>query len=195
MRSVSVFACVVCLGLGLLDRPDVFAQSQGSGSENESSESEGTAGFWEIEVASMTTDTEGITKNRFTARLDHISSVSQHDYVIDGTVKVYECTVDTTGGMTARFYYIEPVTAGSSVSAGSAAYNQLRNVANKVTKKTSGMDMDVIVTKNYPTTTHAKTAEYRLKYKDTISKIYEHAHRVWAEERGRGKGNKLTIRE
>ena len=55
-------------------------------------------------------------------------------------------------------------------------------------------NVDSIVTKHYPDTTHAKTSEYRMSTKATISQIYDHVHRVWAEERGRGKQNKLIIR-
>ncbi len=143
----------------------------------------------------MTTDPEGITKNRFTAKLDQITSVSQHDYVIDGAVKVYECTIDTRGNMTARFYFIEPVTDGSSSGVPSSISGQISKFTNARSKEATGMQADVIVTKNYPTTTHAKTAEYRVKNKTSITMIYDHAHRVWAQERGRGAANKLTISE
>lgn len=153
--------------------------------DNEGGESPGIKGFWEIETET----------GRFVARLDQITSVSQHEYIIDGGVKVYECTVDTDGSVTARFYYIEPVGAGNSTVSSSNTFNRLRDVANRVTDKAGVGDAEHLVTKNYPTTTHAKTSEYRLKYKDTIGKIYAHIHRVWAREKGRGEGNKITIRE
>ncbi len=146
---------------------------------------DGIAGFWELETVG----------GRFVARIDHISSVSQHEYLIDGAVKVYECTVSVTGGLIGRFYFIEPVGASNSVISGSNTYDRLKEVANRVSNKAGTGDVEVIVTKNYPTTTHSKTSEYRFKSKDTITRIYDHAHRVVAEERGRGRGNKLTIRE
>lgn len=144
----------------------------------------GIAGFWEVVTAN----------GRFMARLDKIASVSQHEYFIDGAVKVYEVTVETDGGQTARFYYLESPTEGSSITTGSATINRLRDVANKVSEKVGTGDIDTIVTKHYPDTTHAKTSEYRLKARETIDQIYDHVRRVWAEEKGRGEENRLIIR-
>jgi len=181
MKSIFSLA-IVALSLLSSFNAQLFAQNQG-GSGN--TESPGLQGFWEIELSG----------GRFVARLDKITSVSQHEYLIDGAIKVYECTVDTDGPQVARFYYIEPVTDNSSLTTGSATINRLKGIANKVTNKTGMGEVDTIVTKHYPETTHAKTSEYRLKHKETVSQIYDHCHRVWAEERGRGKANKLTIKE
>lgn len=144
----------------------------------------GIAGFWEVVTAA----------GRFVARLDQISSVSQHEYLIDGAVRVFECTVDTDGGQTARFYFIEPVTDSSSITTGSATLNRLKDLANQATNKAGLGDVDTVVTKHYPDTTHAKTSEFRMKNKETIGQIYDHVRRVWAEERGRGNENLLIIR-
>lgn len=145
----------------------------------------GIKGWWEVVTS----------RGRFVTRLDQISSVSEHEYVIDNAVRVYECTVDTDGGQTARFYYIEPVTDSSSITSGSATISRLKEIANQASEKVGLGDIDDIVTKHYPDTTHAKTSEYRMKNKATISQIYNHVHKVWAEEKGRGEENKLIIRE
>ncbi len=166
----------------------LFAQTNNTGGGTGTSgggggEEDGIKGFWECETSG----------GRFVARLDQISSVSEHTYLIDGGVRVYECTVGTTGGIVARFYFIEPVTDNSTLTTGKASLDRLRSMANKVTNKTGQGDLDTIVTKHYPDTTHAKTVEYRLRYKDSIGKIYAHAHKIWAEERGRGQKNKIKI--
>ncbi|MCP5540618.1 MAG: hypothetical protein H7A52_10815 [Akkermansiaceae bacterium] len=148
------------------------------------SEEDGINGFWEVVLPT----------GRFVVQLNHISSVSQHTYIIDGSARVFEVTVDTTGPMTARFYYIEPVTDGSPLSLGKNTIDRLREVAGEVSSRTGGPDMETDVIKHYPDTTHAKTAEYRLQVKENLDRIYEHLHRVWAEEKGRGQKNKLTIR-
>ncbi len=147
-------------------------------------EADGIAGFWEVITSG----------GRFVARLDQIASVTEHEYLIDGAVKVFECTVDTDGGQTARFYYLEPITDSSSVTTGSATINRLKDIANQVSEKTGAGSIDAIVTKHYPDTTHAKTSEFRIKNKATIGQIYDHVHRVWAEERGKGEKNRLIIR-
>ncbi len=144
----------------------------------------GIAGFWEVVTST----------GRFVARLSDITSVSQHEYLIDGAVRVYECTVDTRGMQTARFYFLEPVTANSTLTTGRATVERITSIANKIGEKTGQGDVDSTVTKHYPDTTHAKTSEYRLKNKATVGQIYDHARRVWAEEKGRGGQNLLIIR-
>lgn len=145
---------------------------------------DGLKGFWECVTPT----------GRFVVRLDHITSVSQHTYIIDGSARVYEVTVDTSGPMTARYYYIEPVTEGSPLSIGKATIDRLREVAGEAAGKV-GVNTERDVIKHYPDTTHAKTAEYRLQIKGNLDQIYSHIHRVWAEERGAGQKNKITIRD
>lgn len=166
---------------GLLLSGSLFAQTNGGGTGT--TQDNGIKGFWECETSG----------GRFVARLDQITSVSEHTYLIDGGVRVYECTIGTDGGLIARYYFLEPITENSALTTGKASLERLKSITNKVTAKTGHGDVDTIVTKHYPDTTHAKTSEYRLKYKDTIKRIYDHAHRVWAEEKGRGEKNKLTI--
>lgn len=165
-----------------------LAVSQFSGFAQNSPGTTGTEaginGFWECVTPT----------GRFVVRLDQIASVSQHNYLIDGGARVYEVTVATTGPMVARYYFIEPLTEGSPLSLGKATIDRIREVANEAGGR-AGMDTERDVVKHYPDTTHAKTSEYRLRVKDNLDRIYEHIHRVWAEEKGRGDANKITIRD
>jgi len=153
--------------------------SGGSGNGEEA----GIKGFWEIELQG----------GSFLARLDTISSVSQHQYVVDGAAKVFEVTVDTTGSQTARFYYIEVVGEGSPLAIGKNALDRMKSVAEGVTDRSGTGEVWTQVIKHYPTTTHARTAEFRVEAVEILDKIYQHIHRVWAREKGRGKSNKLRI--
>ncbi|MCF6310911.1 MAG: hypothetical protein L3J39_00520 [Verrucomicrobiales bacterium] len=159
----------------------LLAQSTGGGGTNPAAV--GIQGFWEIELQG----------GSFLVRLSTISSVSQHQYVVDGAARVFEVTVDTTGSQTARFYYIEAVAEGSPLAMGKNAIDRLRSVAEGVTSRTGTDEVWTQVVKNYPTTTHVRTAEYRVDNKAVLDKIYKHVRRVWAEEKGRGKSNKLRI--
>jgi hypothetical protein len=172
-------AHLAALFIGLMFSTPAPAQEQTGNSEDD-----GLKGFWECITPT----------GRFAVRLDHIASVSQHQYLIDGGARVYEVTVDTTGPMTARFYFIEPITDGSPLSLGKATIDRLREVAGEAGSRV-GIDTERDVTKHYPDTTHAKTAEYRLQVKENLDRIYEHVHRVWAQERGAGQKNKITIRD
>lgn len=154
-----------------------------SGGASSSGEEAGIKGFWEIELQG----------GSFLARLDTISSVSKHQYVVDGAAKVFEVTVDTTGSQTARFYYIEAVGEGSPLAIGKNALDRLKSVTKGVTERTGTDEVWTQVVKHYPTTTHARTAEFRVEAVEILDKIYQHIHRVWAKEKGRGKSNKLHI--
>jgi len=150
--------------------------------QDDNGEEPGINGFWEVEL-------DG---GRFVVRLDTISSVSEHQYLVDGA-RVYEVTVDTTGTQAARFYFLEPATDGGPLSMGKSALDRAKELAKIATERTGTDAVWEEVIKVYPDTTHARTAEYRLQDRDVLKKIYDHIHRVWAEERGKGKSNKLRI--
>ncbi len=159
-----------------------FLPGPGYAQDDDNGEEQGINGFWEVEL-------DG---GRFVVRLDTISSVSQHQYLVDGA-RVYEVTVDTTGSQAARFYYLEPATDGGPLTMAKTALERAKDLAKTATERTGTDAVWDEVIKTYPDTTHARTAEYRLQDIDVLNKIYNHIHRVWAEERGKGKSNKLRI--
>lgn len=180
MKTKILAIYVILMSVCFVPAGTLLAQT---GADGDNGEEDGIKGFWEIELQG----------GRFIARLDTISSVSQHQYIVDGAARVYEVTVDTKGSQTARFYFIEAVGEGSPLSIGKNAIERLKSVAEGVTSRTGTDEVWTQVIKNYPTTTHARTAEYRIENKEILDKIYQHIHRVWAEEKGRGKSNKLRI--
>ena len=162
--------------------PDDSGGDSGDGSG--ASQEDGLKGFWEIELPG----------GRFVARLDQITAVAQHEYLIDGAGRVHEVTVDTDGSLIARFYFLELATDGSPLSLGKSAINRVRELTREAGNRAGVGDIERQVVKHYPDTTHAKTAEYRVRSREILDEIYNHAHKVWAEERGRGQKNKITIR-
>jgi len=83
--------------------------------------------------------------------------------------------IDTIGCALARFYYIEPNTPpntplGIGAGTAGAAQQLLQQGADM-----SNQDVWKRVIKNYPTTTHAKTIEYRIQDKDTLTSLYASA--------------------
>ncbi len=153
----------------------------GDADDDEDSDNDGIRGWWECECPGGT----------FVVKLDQISSLSKHTYVVDGAARVYEVTVSTSGPVIGRFYYIEPVTDESPLAIGKVTLDRLRSIAEGISDRTGTSDVWTEVVKNYPETTHAKTSEYRLSGVDQIEKIYAHAYRVWAQEKGRGSDNKV----
>lgn len=114
-----------------------------------------------------------------------IIAVTSHEYVVDAAARVTEVNIDTTGQLLARFYYIEPVTPNTVLGVGNAALEQAQRVAREALEKT-GQDLWKKVVKNYPTTTHARTVEYRLESKEQLNSLYtkvEEAFRLQRDTR------------
>jgi hypothetical protein len=112
----------------------------------------------------------------YAVALRTISSVSTQQYTIDGHTRVTEVDIDTTGCALARFYYIEPNTPNSPIVSGTidAAQQLLQQGADA-----TGQDVWQKVVKSYPTTTHAKTIEYRIQDVATLTALYNSAVNAW----------------
>ncbi len=121
--------------------------------------------------------------------LDRISSISKHTYVIDGTLRVTEVVIDTNGNSLARFYYIIPVSEDSGSNVGGGLTTRAKELLDKAGERT-GVNGNTIVSKQYPTTTHAKTVEFRVSDEGDLDKLYSNVRKAWT----RGKGNKFTIK-
>lgn len=120
-----------------------------------------------------------------TIPLARIASASLHEYVMDQAIRVFECTVDTMGSQTIRFYQIEPLVSGVATSGAQEAVREGVSVAASALKSANlsggDIDPDRQVVKHYPTTTHAKTTEFRFKDRESVSRIYAHIVRAMTE--------------
>jgi hypothetical protein len=103
-----------------------------------------------------------------------IISVSSHEYIVDAAARVTEVNIDTAGALVARFYYLEPLTPTASnpvTSFGAATAAKAQSLLTEASGKT-GLDAWQKVVKNYPSTTHAHTVEYRLNSKDDLTNLF-----------------------
>lgn len=110
----------------------------------------------------------------YSVALRSIVSVSSHEYVVDAVARVTEVNIDTTGVALVRFYYIEPNTLNTPLGVGAATLEKAQQLLQEGADR-SGQDVWKKVVKNYPTTTHARTIEYRVTDKATLTKLYESA--------------------
>ncbi len=154
--------------------------NQGSGQQNSTTE-DGWRGFLNI-------DYKG---GRFIAPYSRIVSVSNHDYIVDGGGRVYELTIDTTGGVVARFYFLESLLENSPFKAGQIINNRIKSTQ-KMAEGKSGQDTRSVI-KHYPDTTHAKMVEFNVSHKRHLELILDHLTREWIEEGGRGPGRTLRF--
>ena len=100
-----------------------------------------------------------------------IVSVSKHEYTADAFSRVVEVNVDTSGNMAVRFYYIEAQTPGTPDGLGQSAIEKAKDLTKQITGRAGQDDVLKRAAKNYPTTTHSHTIEYRLQSEDEVNKI------------------------
>lgn len=121
----------------------------------------------------------------YMVKLSAISSVSKHQYIVDGAAKVTEVSIGTSGSEQARFYYIEPNTPKAPDGIGQSVINAAQEAAQEATQRVPGSDqVTQAVVKNYPTTTHAHTVEYRVTSVDTLEKIFTSVRNALLDNRG-----------
>jgi hypothetical protein len=102
-----------------------------------------------------------------------ISSISMSNYVVDGVLRVTEVAVGTMGSVQGRFYFIEESLPSSPVVVGQSALEDLKARAREVLHRVEGVDPEGEVVKNYPTSTHAHTVEFRLTKLEDLQRLYQ----------------------
>lgn len=116
--------------------------------------------------------------------LDKITSVSRHKYLLDGTLIVDEVTVDTVGQSLARFYYASPVSEATPRNVAKDAVDRGRELLDKATDHVN-VDVQDMVVKKYPETSHAKSIEYRILTEAELTALYNSVHGAWESGKGR----------
>jgi len=160
------FASVVAISV------DLRAQTETP--TEKTKESVGDARFWQANLSG----------GSYMVALDRIVSVSRHQYLLDGALIVDEVTIDTTGQALARFYFISPVTDAAPGNTVADLAKRGRELVDKATKYV-GTEVQNMVVKKYPDTTHAKSIEYRLLTEAELSSLYGSVQNAWETGRGR----------
>lgn len=110
-----------------------------------------------------------------------ILAVSTHEYIVDGVARVTEMNIDTPGTLAVRFYYLEPLTATSPLGIGQSTLDRVQELAKEAGERVSpnGEPVWEKVVKNYPTTTHAHTVEYRVSSKEQLQSLFNSAEQAF----------------
>ena len=122
---------------------------------------------------------------QYMVALDHLTAISRHSYAVpEAGIIVDEVTVDTTGQGLARFYYSAPITDGVNSSAAATVTARAKELLDYAGQR-AGTDLHKMVIKQYPTTTHARSIEYRLLSSDELGALYGSVSSAWQTGRGR----------
>lgn len=152
----------------------VTAQDPPAADPDKTGDSAGPNRFWQATLSG----------GHFMVALDRIASVSRHKYVLDGAVIVDEVTVDTVGQALGRFYYITPVTDSAPGSTAADVADRARELLERAADR-AGTDVQNMVVKKYPVTSHAKTIEYRILTEAELTALYNSVRNSWETGRGR----------
>ena len=139
--------------------------------------------FWQASVGG----------GHYMVALDRISALSRHKYVLDGAVIVDEVSIDALGQALVRFYYITPITdatGGSQVAEAAARIvDRGRELIDKAGSN-AGSNIQNMVIKKFPDTTHARSIEYRVLSESELTALYSSVRTAWES----GKGRKFSIK-
>lgn len=175
MKTSQLFALLLCLS-----PMAALAQNAGGEPNNQASEADNNRRFWQAELPG----------GAYVVALDRISSVGKHEYLVDGGFVVTEVTIDTVGSAIARFYYGEPYRPDVPGATGQAINRRIQDTVDTVKERTGANQTDRLVIKNYPTSTHAHTIEFRINNKDNLNALFQSVNRSWMT----GRGVKFTVK-
>ena len=119
--------------------------------------------FWECELPG----------GNYLVRVSSISSVSTHEYLVDGTTRVTEVTVASVSSVVARFYHIELAIPKSPVGVGQSLIDHAQEKMEEVAERFDDQAIWQRVVKSYPLATHAHTVEYRIVKKKNLDRIFK----------------------
>ena len=171
--GAGLFACT--LHLPAQDAEDVASEKDKDDEKSsKTTEVSGPHRFWQATLSG----------GHYMVALDQISSVSRHKFLLDGAIIVDEVTVDTVGQVLARFYFITPATEGAPGNVASQATSRARDLVNRGAQAV-GSDLQNMVVKTYPGTTHARSVEYRVLTEQDLTALYTSVQAAWESGRGR----------
>ena len=173
MKKAITYLAAIALPLAFLSSS---AMAQNS---DKTSETTGPKRFWQ----------SSLPGGDYVVALDRISSISKHSYIIDGNLRVTEVVIETNGNSLARFYYIIPVSEDSGSTAGAGLTTRGKELLDKVGERT-GTNLNTAVMKQYPTTTHAKTVEFRISNEANLDKLFSSVRNAWFK----GSGKRFSIK-
>ena len=189
MKLLSILAILAVASVALAqDRANPTGNSTANSKSTSTSKkddqpflnAEGLRGFWQGTMPG----------GEYLVALSKITSISKHEYLLDGNLIVTEVTIDTLGDTTLRVYQITPAAQYGNLAAGRKVIERGKDLLDRAGQRT-GVDLNNMVHKHYPTTTHSKIIEFRVKDLGTLDALHISARAAWTD----GKGRKFVVNE
>ena len=176
MRTIPLLALLALAQLALAQGSRHTANPNATPNPEEApyTDKEDHRGFWQATLPG----------GSFLVALSKITSVSKHQYLLDGTLIVTEVTIDTLGDSLVRIYHLRPAAEDSTLSGPSRIVERGRDLLDRAGQRT-GTDPNSQVHKKYPLTTHSKTIEFRVQDEATLDALLGSVRTAWIKGRGR----------
>lgn len=121
--------------------------------------------------------------NEVTVAASTITSISKHNFMLDGTMLVSEVTIDTTGNNSIRFYCVQEDDAQKILTA-KTPQDAARQVTGRATKEIRNggrrnSDEPSVPSIKFPEGVYAHTIEFQVDSPMILQKIYNGARTVW----------------
>jgi len=131
-----------------------------------------------------------LTGGTYEVALHAITSISIHDYTVEGGIQISEMVIDTLGNTEARFYFMQTSMQANAAGMGGpastvvdAATSRGQDAVTRAGTVAGGSVVDnavnTSVIKNYPTTTHAHTVEYRVGSAAELTALFNSVETSW----------------
>lgn len=124
-----------------------------------------------------------------------ITAISTSQYVVDGGIHITELTIDTGGNTQCRIYCMQTLAqaqaqgvsqaqGGAAQAAVDSATQRTQDAVDRVSSVMGGGSalsdtINTTVVKNYPTSTHAHTVEYRVATPAQLDDIFKSVEAAW----------------
>lgn len=168
MKHLTQLLAAATIGFSALAAQPAAAQDRINYNDTKDGEQNVSYKFWVCIV--------GCPKQAVTAiRLDTIVSVNKHTYTVDGVV-IKECTIDTRGNNSIRFYCMNNNEQGNKMA------GRAKNTRKLIDDKTGGLASKPA--KSFPDGTYSHNIEYLIDDPKKIDDIYESALNAVIKNRG-----------
>ncbi len=115
---------------------------------------------------------DGPDKAMTVVKLSSITSISKQTYMLEGSQKILEVTIDTEGNNSIRFYCL----SSGRVNRALGNASNTRDLAERHLETPSRFP-----SKKYPEATHSHNIEYQLSSPEQVNRIYESAMYAWVK--------------
>ncbi len=115
---------------------------------------------------------DGADKAMTIVKLSSITSISKQTYMLEGTQRIQEVTIDTEGNNSIRFYCLSSERTRDLLNRGANTRELVDRRSDNATR---------LPAKKYPEATHSHNVEFQLSSPELLHQVYESVTHAWVK--------------